>query len=166
MGPAIDRSVVIDFFQLLHEREYPLAFSGVDPSTGEEWLTSGYVDTVTSTMALIEKSDESYMVILVAAFDFFWMNPAHAPQPLREIAGDRADFGMHFNTGQAFCYILAELPEPNQMPKPPYRPVAAAPGIEPAPHPISARWVLPLSNEVNSVALSAGGDLLVSGHGR
>jgi hypothetical protein len=80
MGPAMDRQIVIAFFQLLRNREGKLAFASVDPSSGQEVITSARVDTATDMLVLLEKSDESYMSILIPAIDFFWMNPAWAPQ--------------------------------------------------------------------------------------
>src|ERR1035441_9932672 len=121
MGPAIDRQIVIAFFQLLRNREVKFAFASVDPSSGEEEITSARVDTATDTLVLLEKSDESYMSILIPAIDFFWMNPAWAPQSLKQIAGERCDFGMHFKSPRLFCYILAILPRPNQIPPLPDR---------------------------------------------
>jgi hypothetical protein len=43
MGPLVDRTVAIDIFKLLKERKFPLAFSSVDPSSGEESLCLGHV---------------------------------------------------------------------------------------------------------------------------
>jgi hypothetical protein len=165
MGPAIDRQIVIDFFQLLRHRERKLAFASVDPTSGEEEVTSARVDTASDTLVLLEKDDESYMSILLPAIDFYWMNPAWAPQSLRQIAGERCDFGVQFKSPALFCYILAALPQPNRILPLPDRSVPLLVPSEPVPAD-SANWAGPIVNKVHSVALSAAGDLLVSGHGR
>jgi WD40 repeat protein len=166
MGPAIDRQIVIAFFQLLRNRDCKLAFASVDPFSGEEVVTSARVDTATDVLVLLEKSDESYMSILIPPIDFFWMNPAWAPHSLKEIAGERCDFGMQFKSPSLFCYILAVLPQPNQIPASPDRAAPLSVPSEPLPPADSAYWAGPIVNKVHSVALSTAGDLLVSGHGR
>jgi WD40 repeat protein len=166
MGSAIDRQIVIAFFQLLREREGKLAFASVDPSSGEEEVTTARVDTATDTLVLLEKADESFMSILLPAIDFFWMNPAWAPPSLKQIAGGKCDFGLQFKSPALFCYILAILPQPNQIPRLPDRSAPLLVPSEPALPADSARWEGPIINKVHSVALCPAGDLLVSGHGR
>ena len=166
MGPAIERQIVIAFFQLLRDRDRRLAFASVDPYSGEEEVTSARVDTASDTLVLLEKSDESYMSILLPLVDFFWMNPAWAPQSLKQIAGEKCDFGIQFKSPSLFCYILAVLPQPNQIPALPDRSAPLLVPSEPVLPADSARWAGPIVNKVHSVAISTAGDLLVSGHGR